>query len=148
MSFVPVAFLDANVLFSAALGGPSFRLLLDLADVSSVRLMSSVRCEREAATNIDRKRPDRSGHLLEVLKRVEVADPDLGSQNDRAAQLVPASDVHVLAAALALRVTVLLTGDVTHFGHLMDRRDLPLTVRTVRCFLLAGPSPGGSAPSR
>ena len=53
----PLVFLDANILFSAALGGPSFALLLELADTRSISLVTSPACVREAETNLERKRP-------------------------------------------------------------------------------------------
>ena len=34
---------------------------------------------------------------------------------------------------------VLITGDLKHFGALMERDDLPLRVRSPRAFLLEGP---------
>jgi len=51
---------------------------------------------------------------------------------------VAGKDAPVLAAALAARADVLVTGDLKHFGALMDRDDLPLRVRSPRAFLLEG----------
>jgi uncharacterized protein len=56
-----------------------------------------------------------------------------------ARRLVAEKDAPVLAAALAARADVLVTGDLKHFGALMDRDDLPPRVRTPRAFLLEGP---------
>jgi predicted nucleic acid-binding protein len=57
----------------------------------------------------------------------------------RARRLVTEKDAPVLAAALAARADVLVTGDLKHFGPLMQRADLPLRVRSPRAFLLEGP---------
>jgi hypothetical protein len=45
----------------------------------------------------------------------------------------------VVAAAIEAAADVLLTGDMAHFGPLMNRSDLPLRIRTVRAFLIEGP---------
>jgi predicted nucleic acid-binding protein len=57
-----------------------------------------------------------------------------------ATNLVHPDDVHVLAAARRVGARVLITGDITDFGHLMKRDDLAVRVRTLRAFLLEGPS--------
>ena len=90
--------------------------------------------------NLSRKRPDRLERLDEILRMVRVEDVDPESHAPWAAKLVHGGDVHVLAAERALEADVLVTGDVTHFGGLMERADLPLKVRTPRVFLLEGPS--------
>ncbi len=140
MSTAPLLFLDANVLFWAALGGPAFDLLLELAGRGRIRAVTSTACELEAAVNLSRKHPDRLESLDEVLHTVRVEDVDPETHAPWASALVHGGDVHVLAAARALGADVLVTGDVTHFGGLMERADLPLKVRTPRAFLLEGPS--------
>ena len=132
------AFLDANIMFSAALGGSSFKLLWELADAGHIELCSCQFCFTEAEENLRRKRPDR----LEAYGtlRAGVAEvPDAPEGHTDADELVDEKDVPVLAAALAAGADVLLTGDKKHFGALMGRTDLPLRVRTVRAFLLEGP---------
>ena len=141
MSGPPLVFLDANILFSAALGGPAFQLLLDLARDGTVLLTTSNACMIEAATNLERKRPDRREALTPILAALDV-EPDAEADehlDDWAQGLVHPDDAHVLAAARRRGADVLLTGDTTHFGLLMERDDLGLTVRTPRAFLLEGP---------
>jgi predicted nucleic acid-binding protein len=61
-------FLDANILFSAALGGRSFALLWELARAEKVTLLTSRYCRIEAERNLSRKRPaslKAFGELLE-----------------------------------------------------------------------------------
>ena len=41
-------FLDANVLFSAAVGGPAFELIWELARRGLIRLVTSAHCRAEA----------------------------------------------------------------------------------------------------
>jgi predicted nucleic acid-binding protein len=135
----PLVFLDANILFSAAIGGQAFELLLDLARAGRVRLATSRACILEAERNLDRKRPDRRPVLAAVMTLVSVAAYENPEHSEWASALVDADDVHVLAATRAAGADVLLTGDVTHFGPLMERSDLGLQVRTVRAFLLEGP---------
>ncbi len=140
MSRAPLVFLDANVLFSAAIGGPAFELLLALASEGSVRLVTSRACLAEAETNLERKRPEAHAALSSVLARVSLASFEEGEHDEWAAALVDPDDVHVLSAARAAGADVLLTGDTTHFGALMERDDLPFRVRAPRAFLLEGPS--------
>jgi hypothetical protein len=87
-------------------------------------------------------RPDRLTGLDNVLDVVKAEDVDAAEHAPWASDLVNQTDVHVLAAARALGASVLVTGDVTHFGSLMERGDLPLGVRTPRRFLLEGPLEG------
>lgn len=146
MRRAPVAFLDANVLFSACLGGGSFELLMRLGAGGVVRLVTSAACEREARANLARKYPDHVGRLDPLLHDVEILDHAATEHRAWAAALVHPGDVHVLAAARAGGVDVLITGDRSHFGHLMDLPmdpdELPFRVRTVRAFIEEGPQPG------
>lgn len=139
MSEPPLVFLDANILFSAALGGSAFDLLLELAQAGVLRLASSHACLVEAERNLERKRPERREALASVLAAV-VVEADAGDDEhvEWASGLVHQDDVHVLAAARRAGAAVLLTGDRTHFG-LLERGDLGLRVRTPRALLLEGP---------
>jgi uncharacterized protein len=136
----PLVFLDANILFSAALGGPAFELLLGLARGNAIRLTPSRACVIEAETNLERKRPDRQDALSPILAAISIqTDVEADEHLTWATGLVDPDDVHVLAAARRASADVLLTGDTTHFGRLMERHDLGLKVRTPRAFLLEGP---------
>jgi predicted nucleic acid-binding protein len=136
---VPLVFLDANVLFSAAVGGEALDLLLELARRGRVRFVTSRMCELEARRNLERKRPDRVEALAGVLRVAPPADVDPAEHVGWARALVGDADAHVLAAARSLAVVTLVTGDLTHFGPLMEREDLPLTIRTPRAYLMEGP---------
>lgn len=134
----PRIFLDANILFSAALGGPAFELLWELAARGRVALVTNPGCVAEARVNLERKRAAALPSLLVRLAAVGVAE-DVEAASDRALDLLPPDDAVVLDAAWRARADVLVTGDLRHFGALMRRRDLGLRVLTVRDFLLEGP---------
>lgn len=132
------AFLDANILFSATLGGESFRLLWQVAAAGRLRLCTSAWCYAEAERNVAAKRPDRRAALQAAMQAV-VLVADVAEPHPQLCAQLPIKDAPVLAAALAARAQYLLTGDTRHFGALMARDDLPLRVCTVRQLLLAGP---------
>lgn len=134
-----IVFLDANVLFSAAVGGPAFDLIWELARRGRVRLVTSAHCRAEAAANIERKRPRSAAGLERALAEVALTREPASSLVDAARRLLPEKDAPVLAAALEAGADVLITGDLKHFGALMERDDLPLRVRSPRAFLLEGP---------
>jgi len=71
-----------------------------------------------------------------------VTVPEAISDLPWAEGLVVSKDAPVLAATARAGAEALITGDLTHFGPLMERDDLPLRVRTVRAFLLEGSTVG------
>ena len=131
-------FLDANILFSAALGGASFDLLWELGRAGRIGLVASPHCVAEARRNLERRRPDALPAFLRLLTHVEPVG-DAAHPTAAALALLPEDDALVFDAAAAARADVLLTGDLRHFGALTTRDDLGLRVRTVREFLLDGP---------
>lgn len=131
-------FLDANVLFSAALGGAAFELLFELGRAGRVLLVTSAHCVAEARVNLETKRPEAMAAFVARLAEVERA-PDVEWGTERSLALLPPDDALVLDAALAAGCGVLVTGDRRHFGALMERDDVGLRVRTPRAFLLEGP---------
>jgi hypothetical protein len=96
-------------------------------------------CAREARRNLEWKWPDRAEALADILRTAPPADVDPSEHLAWAQALVGDADAHVLAAARSLVAVTLVTGDLKHFGPLLERRDLPLTIRTPRAFLLEGP---------
>jgi uncharacterized protein len=132
-------FLDSNVLFSAALGGGPFDLLWALARTGKISLVTTAYCHTEALDNLARKNPEALAGYAKLMESVnEVIDDQ--SKIPWANELVPEKDAPVLAAAVAADADVLVTGDLKHFTSLMERNDLPLHVRTVRAFLVEGPT--------
>lgn len=106
------AFLDANVLFSAAYTEQSS--LLNLWKLTGIRLCTSKYAIDEAQRNL---RSESSEARLKLLAEALLVIPEAD------AQLIPASiqlrdkDKPILAAAIATRATFLVTGDRRDFGH-------------------------------
>lgn len=116
-------FLDANILFAAAIS-PSGRsqALFSLSDAGYGNLLTSAFAADEARRNVKRKYPD-AGERLESLLQACGKVPE--GQPERllwASQYVPAKDAPILAAAVAARADLLVTGDRAHFGALYGRR--------------------------
>ena len=127
-------FLDANVLFAAAVtpAGRAQRLF-DLAGAGLCVLVSTPYVLDEVRRNVHNRYPDALGKLGDLASKLEVtpeADVDLVAW---AQEHLPAKDAPVLAAAVASRVDLLVTGDKRHFGALYDRE-----LRGVRVVSLAG----------
>ena len=137
MNSRPLVFCDANIPFSAALGGPAFTLLLTLARDDALQLTTSQACVVEAAANLERKRPEHAATLTTILGSFTI-EPDIeqDEHTEWASTLIHSDDIHVLAAARRANADLLLTGDTTHFGPLMERHDLPLRITTLRALLL------------
>ncbi|BCZ95661.1 PIN domain-containing protein (plasmid) [Thermus thermophilus] len=130
----PLIFLDANILFSASLGGEVFEAIWEGARRKRYRMATSLYCLLEARENLLRKRPTALRELEDKLKVVTLVPEAEGAS--WMASLVPEKDLPVLAAAVAAGASVLLTGDTRHFKSLMSRQDLPLKVLTPRAFVL------------
>ncbi len=131
----PRVFLDANVLFSASLGGPVWEAIWGVADAGGYELVTSPFALVEARENLKRKRPGSLSTLSERLRLVRLvpeAEPEPWMTN-----LLPPKDLPILAAAAAAGCRALLTGDMRHFGGLMKRDDLPLRVLTPAHFVRA-----------
>ena len=111
-------------------------LLWELARQHKISLHSSPYCVVEARRNIARKRPAAQSVLEKHLSNVKIVPHT--DQLDLSVDL-NTKDLPVLASAVAADVDVLLTGDLRHFGPLMDLPTLPLRIMTLRAFLLAGP---------
>lgn len=125
-------FLDANVLFSSALGGATFNELWAAMTERGFTPCTSPQCLDEARRNVARKRPDAVERLEVVLGRLKVTDEPVAVI---AGIELPEDDALVFAAAVESGSQVFLTGNTRHFGSLMTRGDLALRVATVRAWL-------------
>lgn len=110
------AFLDANVLFSAAWRADSG--LTRLWEIAALRLVTSPHAIDEARRNLARKRPDAIARLEALIPPVEVTSALVSLDDGHG---LPPKDVPILAAAVASRCQVLLTGDIADFGHVIGR---------------------------
>lgn len=129
-------FLDANVLFTAA-HNPHGKtaLLMQLAAANSFKLFTSAYAREEAERNISAKYPGSlTGfkHLIKSITVVPVTNPPADYP-----KILPAKDAPIFAAAVYCRATHLLTGDIKHFGPLMNNPNLcgGMIVQTVAEFL-------------
>lgn len=111
------AFLDANILFSAALRDDA--PMLRLWDHPAAVLLASPYVLEEARRNLfSTDQPARLAAIAARLTIVPDAQPD-PLLIERWA--VPAKDAPVVAAAVGARAQFLITGDRRDFGHLYRR---------------------------
>jgi predicted nucleic acid-binding protein len=125
-------FLDANVLFSAARGASgNCAALFALAGHGNCALVSSRFAIEEAARNLSLKDPDCLREFERLLQLIEVAPaPPAATVAIARRRGLPPKDAPILAAAVASRVTILVTGDQRHFGKLFGRQIDGVTVMT------------------
>ncbi len=111
-------FLDANVVFSAAHNpAGNARALFMLAGLGHCALLASRYAIEEASRNIALKFPDCGPELTVLISRlVVVPEPSTTLVKDVCAAGLPEKDAPILAAAIASRAEVLVTGDRRHFG--------------------------------
>jgi uncharacterized protein len=109
-------FLDANVLFSAA--WRSDARVTRLWELDAIRLVTSPYAVTEAERNLARKRPDAVVRLEALVRRVEITST-IGLLDH--GHGLPPKDVPILAAAVASHCQVLVTGDISGFGHVIGK---------------------------
>lgn len=112
-------FLDANLLFSAAYKPDSH--LLDLWALPDTEVVTSELAFEEARRNLAARGPDRVGALDELRARTRVTGDTRIPSHLLEDVALPDKDRPILAAALAVGCTHLLTGDRRHFGALCGR---------------------------
>lgn len=133
-------FLDANILFSAAIGSESCNLLWEIqSKTKTMSLLTSRHCWLEAQINIERKKPHALDRLNTLAKEITISHQPLSISLNHLQPLIHVKDFPVLAAAIQLKADVLITGDLKHFGPLFANRTLGIVVCTIKDFLLAGP---------
>ena len=117
-------FLDANVLFSAALRTASPLLaFFRLADAGLCELLASPLVLDEARRNIARKHSARSGELEGFIARLTVCQEAMAGEVHWARSTgLPEKDAPILAAAARAKADMLVTGDRTDFGTFYGRR--------------------------
>ncbi len=127
-------FLDANVLFTAAHNPSGKAALLIELEQHTWAVFSSPFAFEEARRNLERKCPHRLDRLTALAHHMRFVE-------HRPTQPVPHGlpdkDQPIFQAAVACKATHLLTGDLKHFGHLMDVPDetFGIRVQTVSQFL-------------
>ena len=124
-----VAFLDANVLFSAAYRHDS--RLTALWQLQGAELITSDYAAEEARRTLE---PEAASRLQELLASVRIVPGVTYSVVPESKEL-PEKDRPILLAAVAAGATHLLTGDVTHFGPFFGRTISGVTVVTPTTYL-------------
>jgi predicted nucleic acid-binding protein len=123
------AFLDANVLFSAAYREKSS--LVRLWNRPGAELVTSAYAAEEARRNLTS--PDQRARLESLLSRMRiVAESDLPMP---ASVKLPDKDHPILKAAIAAEATHLITGDVKDFGRYFGTRIAGVLVVTPADFI-------------
>jgi predicted nucleic acid-binding protein len=123
-------FLDANILFSAAYREQNG--LLRLWDNEGITLVTSSYAVTEAERNITLKRPNASERLGILTTRIEVSSETRFPAVNHA---LPPKDQPILAAALGAKCSILLTGDIADFGHLIGKVFDGVHIMTASMFL-------------
>ncbi|MBI4280545.1 MAG: PIN domain-containing protein [Armatimonadetes bacterium] len=116
-------FMDANVLFAAAISpqGRSAVLFL-LAQEGLCELLTSSHAVTESRRNLAARYPEAVERFESSLRIVTVVPEATSSRVAWARRHgLPEQDAPILAAAVAARADVLVTGDRTHFGHLLGQ---------------------------
>lgn len=111
-------FLDANILFSASKSDGAIRRLLELVVAAGHECWADGFVVEEARRNLAAKAPHRVAELAVLLARIDVAPTQGRDAELEAALPLPEMDRPVLAAAIRIGCTALVTGDKTHFGRL------------------------------
>lgn len=119
-----ILFLDANVLFASAYSaGGNARAVLRMAPLLGATVASSTFAVEEAVRNLRLKAPSAEPEFVALLAGITlVGGPDRKSLERAARHGLPEKDVPILAAALAVRASLLVTGDRRHFGSLFGKK--------------------------
>jgi predicted nucleic acid-binding protein len=116
-------FLDANVLFAAAISpeGRSAALFL-VAEHRFCILLSSAHAVTEARRNLEGRYADALERFEPLTRRATIVPEAAPQRVDWSCQQsLPNEDAPILAAAIDADADVLVTGDRKHFGHLFGR---------------------------
>lgn len=131
---LPVIFLDANVLFTVA-HNPNGKasLLIELADQGCWRIITSTLAVEEARRNLAVKFPAFTNHLEALIGGITVVPSVFGAACPIS---LPEKDRVIFLTALKCRATLLLTGDMRHFGPFMNDppRTSGLAIMTIADF--------------
>jgi len=130
-------FLDANVIFSAALdSGSALRTFFRLADTGVCALIASPIVLDEARRNIARKQPAKIADLEQLISRLaiclEATPADVRWAHSTG---LPDKDAPILAAAAQAKAEMLVTGDRADFGSLYGRKLRGVEILTPRTAL-------------
>lgn len=119
-----ILFLDANVLFAAAhSAGGNARAISRMAPLLGATVTSSTFAVEEAVRNLRLKAPSAEPEFVALVGGITlVGGPDRRSLERAGRCGLPEKDVPILAAALAARANLLVTGDRRHLGPLFGKK--------------------------
>jgi predicted nucleic acid-binding protein len=126
-------FLDANILFSAAYGGPSLYHFWEFASNKKVILLTSAHAIEEARRNLEESSQQ---DFLENLIRSTVIVPEPPADLTCPISLNK-KDIPVFMAALSSKATHFITGDIRHFGGYFSKSIEGMAVCTPGDYLRA-----------
>jgi len=106
-----IIFLDANILFSAALSGSRMHAFLGMLFEQATCLTNAYAIE-EAKRNLELKFPDATHRLDSLVKKCKLISAVVTDLK----VVLPAKDIPILGGAIAGEATHLLTGDERDFG--------------------------------
>lgn len=132
---MPRVFLDANVIFSAALteGGVARAIFAAARKPDNVSLISTEYALEEARTNLERKAPQALREFKDLLATVTVPEEPPRALVQELGHLVPdPQDAQILAGAVSTDSHVLVTGNTKHFRELYGRQIRDVLVLTPR----------------
>lgn len=119
-------FLDANILFTAA-HNPNGKaaFVIELGSAGHFLMFTSEYAREEALRNLSAKYPHCVPYLESLLQHVTIT-----KTNPAAPCPAPlaAKDCAIFQAAATCRATHLLTGDIKHFGPMMNRPDASFSI--------------------
>jgi uncharacterized protein len=129
------AFLDANVLFTAA-HNPNGKaaLVITLGAEGLLQLATSAYAKEEARRNLERKSPKSLAEFVRQNKAIRLIADDLAIAGPSG---LAEKDWPIYRAACACQADVLITGDLRDFGFLMNTPEQAngLLIQTVAAFL-------------
>ncbi|MEI6305878.1 MAG: PIN domain-containing protein [Deltaproteobacteria bacterium] len=128
-------FLDANILFTAA-HNPSGKaaFVIELGNAGHFELFTSEYAREEAFRNLAVKYPSCLPCLEDQLRHVTTTPTNPAAPYPT---LLTAKDSAIFQAAVTCKATHILTGDLKHFGQLMNspEESFSIIVQTVADFI-------------
>jgi len=130
-------FLDANVLFSAALTtGSQLRVFFRLAEAGVCELLASPFGLDETRRNIARKHPTKIADLEQLIARIAICREATSDEVRWARSAgLPDKDAPIFAAAVQAKAEMLVTGDRADFGGPYERKLRGVEILTPRTAL-------------
>ena len=113
-----IVFLDANILFSAALPGSRMGWLLGVL-FDRAKCLTNAYAVEEARRNLELKAPKALSGLQALVDRCELAG---GIEFTKESVNLKAKDMPILGGAIDGEATHLLTGDERDFGEWFGKR--------------------------